>query len=270
MPRRPKHVRAPTDRDKILFARFTRTVIKWVAFGLGALFTYLQVKDIRADVILTPVASDLLWRSSLVLYYWCWVFGTYFDTNIQELAYVTFPGKGRWPAQAFGAVFLMVLVAGALLASEGNIMYFSLALAAFIIVDHALWFYVKYVLKESAHQSRIEYKKDHRYYDLETINAVDHQVQGDWKYRRLAAGAVIVLIINLFAFNQLFRAFVVQLVRTVAPWLSSPEATNLAYTTLVLLYVIVMEVWHWFMRFSTAMQLKVLNTLSQTYELKPR
>jgi hypothetical protein len=36
------HANAPPDnseRDKILFARFTRTVIKWVAFGLGAYFT---------------------------------------------------------------------------------------------------------------------------------------------------------------------------------------------------------------------------------------
>jgi hypothetical protein len=253
-----------------LFARFTRTVIKWVAFGLGAYFTYLQVKDIRADVILTPVASDLLWRSSLVIYYWCWIFGSYFDTNIQELAYASFPGKGKWPVQAFGALFLLVLVAGALLGAQGNITYFSLALAAFVTVDHLLWFYLKHVLKDSARDSRAEYKKGHRYYDLEILNAVDYQVQGPWKYRRLVAGATIVLVINLFAFSQIFRGFFVQAVELAAPWLSVQDATNLAYSLLVLLFVGVMEVWHWFMRFSTTMELKVLNTLSENYELTPR
>src|SRR6266446_2677253 len=109
MARRPPG--SAEERDKIRFARFTRTVIKWVAVGLGVFFTYLQLKDIRADAILTPVASDVLWRSTLVIYYWCWIFGTNFDTNIQELAYAALPGKGKWPAQAFGALILFIVVA---------------------------------------------------------------------------------------------------------------------------------------------------------------
>jgi hypothetical protein len=230
----------------------------------------LQIGDIRADAILTPIASDLIWRSSLVVYYWCWILGAYFDTNVQELAYASFPGKGKWPLQGLAALVLLVLVAGAMLKAEGNIKYFSLALAAFVAVDHLLWFYLKYVLRQSAARSETEYLKKRQYYDLEILRTVNNQVQGAWKYRRLAAGAAIVLIMNLFAFNQWFRDLVAGLIRAIAPWLSMPEATNLAYTILVLLFVVVMEVSHWFMRFSMAMKLRALNSLAAAYKLTRR
>src|SRR3984893_12612628 len=122
------------ERDKIRFARFTRLVINWVGAALFALFAYLQLKDLQAAAIFTPVASDILWRATLVIYYWCWVFGTSFDTDIQEIAYVSFPGKGRWPVRAFGVLSLFVVVAAVLLWSRGNFVYFSLALTVFVVV----------------------------------------------------------------------------------------------------------------------------------------
>src|SRR5207253_64736 len=156
-------------------------------------------------------------------YYWCWIFGTNFDTNIQELAYSALPGKGKWPARAFGALILFIVVAAVLLWAQGSIIYFSLALTAFITVDHALWFYIKYFLKRSIEQSRAKYRIEKKYYELEIVNTVDRQVMGDWKYKRLYVGAVVVLLIDLFAFSDSFRHMVVQGLGNAAPWLSPQE-----------------------------------------------
>ena len=86
-------------RDKTRFAQFTRLIIRAVAVAFGLLVAYLQIKDIRPDALLTASSADIIWRLALIFYYWAWVGGINFDINIQELAYVAFPGQGRWPFQ---------------------------------------------------------------------------------------------------------------------------------------------------------------------------
>jgi len=166
-------------------------------------------------------------------------------------------------------LFLFVVVAAVLLWAQGSILYFSLALTAFFTVDHMMWFYLKRFLRSSVAQSRAQYKTDGRYFDLEILNTVDRQVMGDWKYKRLAAGAVVILLIDLFTFSRSFRSIVVQLLGDLVFWLPTQEVSNLTYTALFFIFVAVMELWHWVMRIATAMRINALEDLAASYELVP-
>ena len=105
---------ARESRDKTRFARLTRSIINALAVVLGLLVAYSQIKDIRPDALLTTSSADIDWRAALVFYYWSWVAGAKFDTNIRELAYVAFPGQGKWPLQPY-AVFMIFVVMAAIL-----------------------------------------------------------------------------------------------------------------------------------------------------------
>jgi len=268
--RKNTNTESADDVDKLRFARFTRQVIRYVAIGLGALFTFLQIKGLKPEDFITPVASDVLWRATLVIYYWCWIFGMHFDTNVQEEAYVSFPGKGRWPAQAFGALILFVGVAAVLLWTQGRRLYFAAALTAFFVVDHGMWFYLQRFLKRSIWQSRTTYNEQRRFFNLEILNTVDRQVMGPWKSHPMYAGAAIVVAIDLFAFVAPFREFLTDLASKPLFWLSSEEITNLLFTSLVLLFVVLMELWHWIKRLQTKLRTQALEDLKQDYLLEPR
>jgi hypothetical protein len=106
---------------KILFARYTKTVIWIISTLLESYFTFLQVRDAQIGAFVNTVSADIIWRIALVIYYLCWVFGTKFDTDIQELAYVEFSRKEKWPIEAIGVVLLLGAVAAVLCWAEGEL-----------------------------------------------------------------------------------------------------------------------------------------------------
>jgi hypothetical protein len=261
---------ARVDRDKIRFARFTRIVIRLVAAGLVLVFAYLQLKGIRTNTVLTSSTADIIWRVALVIYFWTWVRGVSFDADIQELAYVTFPGQGKWSMQAIGVLALFIVVAWVLLASYGDIIHFSLALTAFLIVDHGIWFFMRRFLRGVIDQSRARYTHQKQYYELEILKTVVGQVFGKWKLWRLIPGTLIVLTADLFAFSESFRDASTSVAHVICPWLSLEETASLFYSFLVLLFVIVMEIWHWLLRVRTNVRVDTLEYLQRSYRLEPR
>ncbi len=258
------------NRDKTRFAQFTRSIIRTIAVVFGLLVTYLQIRDLRPDALLTPSSADILWRAALVIYYWAWVGGVNFDINIQELAYVAFPGRGRWPLQPYAVLAIFVVMAAILLTSYGSITHFSLALTGFLLIDHASWIYVRRFLRRSIDDSRSYYTAERRFYELEVLSLVESQVFGRWKLCRLIAGAIIVIAADAFAFNQAFQEAVASAVQFMCPWLSSRDAISLSYSVVFLLYVLVMELWLWLHRVRMYLRLHTLEYLNERYHLTPR
>jgi hypothetical protein len=257
-------------RDKTRFAQFTRAIIRAAALVFGLLVAYLQIKDIRPDALLTPHSADIIWRLALIFYYWSWVAGLNFDINIQELAYVAFPGQGRWPLQLYVILAVFVTVAAILLLSYGNITHFSLALTGFLLVDYASWFYMRRFIRGSIDESRTTYATEGKFYEVEILSMVESQVFGQWKLWRLAAGAAIVIAADVFAFNRAFRQATADAVQMICPWLSSGDAALLFYSSLFLLYVLLMELWLWSHRIRMYLRLDTLEHLNDRYHLTPR
>jgi hypothetical protein len=261
---------ARDTRDKARFAQLSRSIFRAVAVTFGLLIAYLQIKDIKPDALVTPSSADIVWRTALVLYYWAWVGGFNFDINIQELAYVGFPGQGRWPLQPYAVLAIFVAMAAILLTSYGSITHFSLALTGFLLVDHAAWIYMRRFLRSSIDDSRSYYTAERKFYELEILNMAESQMFGRWKFWRLTAGAIIVIAVDVFAFNQAFREALGSAVRFIFPWLSSSDSISLSYSLLFLVYVLVMELWLWLRRIRMYFRLDTLEYLNGRYHLTPR
>jgi hypothetical protein len=160
----------PRDtRDKARFAQFTRSILQVVAVAVGLLVGYLQIKDIKADVLLTPSTADSVWRLALILIYWSCVAAINFEIHIQELAYVTFPGHGRWRVKLYVVLAVFVLSFAALLTSYGNITHFSVALTCFLLADCVSWLYLQRFFRSSIDESRIYYSTERKFYELALV-----------------------------------------------------------------------------------------------------
>ena len=59
------------------------------------LFAYLLLKDFQVGPAIKAVSPDQVRRLTRNAYYWCWVFGTTYDIDLQELAYFTEKGHNQ-------------------------------------------------------------------------------------------------------------------------------------------------------------------------------
>jgi hypothetical protein len=255
-------------RYRILFARSTRKVVVYITTGLALGFTVLQLRDFTVQPIITGAASEVIWRVALIAYFWCWRFGCIRDTDIQELAYASLPNKGQWPLRSYGIVGLLILVAVVLVAAQGNIFWFSIALTFFFIVDHIGCRHLVAVLATEAEKSEEEFTRKRQFFALERLRIVRAQIQGNWKWWRLCAGTLIIIATHAFAFVPTFQSLVTAQVLAVKPDLSANEAEVFVYSLLVLSFVIVMEVWHYWIRLKTWVSLDCIDTLSEKYTLR--
>jgi hypothetical protein len=255
-------------RYRILFARSTRKVVVYVTTGLALGFTALQFRGFPVQPVITGATSEIIWRCALITYFWCWRFGCIRDTDIQELAYSNLPNKGQWPVKSYGVVAVLIFVAAVLVATQGNIFRFSIALTFFFISDHVGWRHLVAVLAAEAKKSEHEFLQNRDFFALERLRLVRAQIQGNWKWWRLCAGAVIIVLIDAFAFFRTFRSFLTMQVQTIKPDISTIEAEVFAYSLLVVTFVVVMEVWHYWIRLKTWVSLDLIDKVSEKYELR--
>ncbi len=255
-------------RYRILFARSTRKVVVYITTGLALGFTALQVRDFTVEPVISGAASEVIWRGALIAYFWCWRFGCIRDTDIQELAYASLPNKGQWPLRSYGIVGLLIFVAVILVAAQGNIFWFSIALSFFFILDHVGWRHLVAVLASEARKSEQEFRQKREYFALERLRLVRAQIQGNWKWWRFGVGAAIIVVTDAFAFVPAFRSLLTAQLLAIKSGLSAGEAEGFIYSLLVLSFVIVMEVWHYWIRLKTWVSLDCIDELSENYSLR--
>ena len=262
--------RASIDRNtKIIFARRTRQVIWSISTGLLLLFGYLQFRNVSVSAVVGTLDASLVWHVALIIYYSSWIFGTRFDTDIQELAYEQFPHKEKWPLQAFGVVAILAVVAGALCWAEGNIERFAVALVIFMVVDHASWRYLIWYLRPAEIQSEEIYRKNRDFYSLEILRVVIAQIAGNWKWWRLSVGVPLAVLICAFAFADSVKAVILRGIQAQVPSISEADASAIVASWLVLAWVVAVETWHWTIRLKTRISLGYLEELRERYSLRP-
>ncbi|MCP9626674.1 hypothetical protein NML43_06200 [Rhodopseudomonas palustris] len=238
--------------------------------GLAVVFTVLQFRGISVEPVMTSAASQVIWRAALIAYFWCWRFGCIRDTDIQELVYVSMPNRGQWPLRSYGIVVLLIAVAIALVATEGNIIWFSIALTVFFVVDHVGWRHLVKVLAKQGKDSADAYTRQGELFDLERLRIVRAQIQGSWKWWRLSLGMMIILAIDATAFLPAFRSLLVTQIRILKPSMSISDAELFLYSMLVLVFVVTMEGWHYWIRLRTWISLDCIDDLSERYDLRRR
>jgi hypothetical protein len=96
-------------------ARRVRKLIRYIGVSLAALFTFLQLRNIEFGIIFTTISPDMLRKASLIAYYWSWIFGATFDTDVQELAYFTEKGRFKLTVSAISHCPVRVCCGSALM-----------------------------------------------------------------------------------------------------------------------------------------------------------
>ncbi len=241
-----------------------------LALELAAGFTWLQIKNIHIASIVTSDTPDVIWRGALIVYYLSWTAGLLFDTDIQEVHYVTVPNKGKWSLHTYGVVLILVVVAAALCLTEGNIEWFAIVLSVFVFVDHLSWRYLIWYMKPAVDKSEKAYRNRGDWFATEKLNVVVNQIEGGWKWWRLCIGIPIVLILDAFAFNETVRQYLTNITRSVVPNISDTDASFLCASILVMAFVIAVETWHWVIRINTIVAIRLLKNLSAKFDLIPQ
>jgi hypothetical protein len=260
----------PGRVEVIFFARRTRQIIGWISALLAVGFTWLQIKNINIASIVTGNTPDAIWRGSLIVYYLSWTAGTLFDTDIQEVHYVTVPNKGEWSLHTYVVVLILAVVAAALCLTEGNIEWFAIVLSVFIFVDHISWRYLIWYMKPAVDKSEEAYRSKGDWFAIEKLNVVVNQIEGNWKWWRLCVGIPIVLILDAFAFNGTVNTLLTSVSRSVIPNISYDDASFLCASILVMAFVVAVETWHWVIRINTIVSIRLLENLGAKFELIPQ
>jgi len=255
-------------QQRVLFARNTRSVVTTVTTILAVAFTAIALHGADFKMLVQPSSADLIWKFSIVTYFWCWQIGCIWDTNRQELVYIELPGKGSWRPKSYLIILLLIAVGWALAKTEGDIPYFSLALLGFLVVDHVGWRFLLRELEPSARRTAKIYSQYQDYISLEKLEVVRQQIGGAWKWYRLIPGTIIVITSLVFAFSESARHQIASYLHSLRPDSSYREAETFAFSLLVLAFVIVMEVWHFFIRIRTTFQLRTLDALRSRYRLE--
>jgi len=225
--------------EKIKFLRQTRQVIAWISIILTLLFSIIQFS---------------------------YMHGTLNDANIQELAYARLPKT--WSIGAYLAVAMLTLSAIALCWAEGDIRRFTVVLVIFTIIDHLAWRYLIRELKNYREFSEKLYKSRKNLFSLVKLSLVVNQVQGNWKWFRLTAGCIIIAIMAVFAFSEQVQSLTVSRIISFIPGINSNRIVDIVGSAFVLIWVFIMEGWHWYMRIRTTMRIQFIEQdLEEKYDL---
>jgi hypothetical protein len=264
----------PPDRstDVTRFFRVFRRITEAMASLLAIFFVYLQVGEREIAKVVTLTSPDLIWKFALIIYYFAWVFGSLFDIELQEDAYVNI-GRRRqehWPLASIATLAILFVVAVALFWSEGNIQRFAVVLCIFVFVDHAAWRYLIKFSRPAKKASEEFYREKRDFVALEKLNIIMYQIQGPWKWWRLCAGIPLTALIVGFAFSEPIRSFINKAALNFIPGLADTDVIPFMSGLLVLIFVLAVEAWHWTMRIYTKCSLRLLDKLDGKYEFRPK
>jgi hypothetical protein len=257
------------QNEMTVIARDLRKLIKYIGAALFAIFTYLQLKDFQVGSAIETISPDLLRRLVMILYYWCWIFGATFDTDIQEMAYFTEKGRNRLTLKSVALIVLFGIVFAVLLWAERDDRLFAAALTTFFLCNVAGFAYVLWFIAPIVGNSSQKYREGRNYFSLAQLELVAGFMNGWWQRARFATGIVLVAIMNAICFSDAVRTAIAGLIAR----LVSVDAAQLADrlpTLMFVIFVVLLEGWIWIQRGRVIVALGLLEQLSAGYRLEPR
>jgi hypothetical protein len=250
----PRPNRAPGVLGVSIY-RTTKLLIKVAASGMVLLFGWLKLSGTDFAPIVKQVPAHLLLQSSLALYYACWVAGTVLDTDRQEQIYSTQPNEGRVPPMGYGLVGGIAAVF-AILCFVRSAAVFAVFLNAFFVINIIGWRYIiRRILPAAVRHSKTVFADAP--FKLERVHLIyDRYMCGRWQVLRFVAGGIVLAILNVVAFSNIAETDSIK--RIIG-------SRDLAISSLVLCFVLVMESWIWLVRLRVGAALTLLEYLDERY-----
>lgn len=257
-------VKSASRSSRTKLAAAARRMVRTIFFLLPLVFTWLKLRNLSptdiAQLISNASAGDVVWKTALIIYFFAWVWGTLWDVALQERVYLEAPNKGNMPWQAVGMAAAICIV-GAVLVWVDTFLQFVGALALFTTVDHAAWRYLVSFLQPMFQQAREEYGKLDDAIGLEQLQLVENQVCGTWKWWRAIVGIVWIFVMLALAL-EMSPENSIKAGRVELPW-------GFVQAASILIWVLLMEIWHWRVRIVTRVGVDTLEHLRDKYRLAP-
>jgi hypothetical protein len=252
---------AAAKSNVIGVVRLSRRFLQASALGLALLFTWLKFRGLNFTPVLNDISAQLLLRSTLAVYYMSWVFGLSSDADDQELLYVKAPNRSRAIALLIGTV-LMIAVPFGILCYVQTYRTFAAVLSAFLVFNVVIWLLLIYkVLPEAVRETTAYYKANQAYPKIVVLRLFyDDYLQGSWQHWRFLTGGILVALIDLFAFSDVYQ-------RLKLPALLRDKDFVLAL--LVFIFVAVIELWMWAQRMQFRVNRSLVEQLSKSYSFRP-
>jgi hypothetical protein len=242
-------------------ARSARTLITSLAAALALFFGWLQFREIEFGPIVEDVSAKIVFKGAMALYYACWVAGTTWDTDDQELLYSVAPREGKLPWNGIATAVILATVFGVLCWIPSD-RIFAVVLALFLAVNVLSWRYlVTRITRKAIRDAMMVHMKNKNFCETACLEIWTRYLDAPWQWYRFAAGAVVIGMLNLVIFTGL-AGFISHK--------SSHLSTDLLTTIGIVLFILVMESWIWIMRVKTRVGIHTVRELTTMYEISPK
>ena len=236
-----------------------RLLVKGAALVLVFVFGWLQFKGVEFAPIAKELPADVVFKTSLALYYMCWVAGLLSDTDTQEGVYSKQPASGLMPLVT--TAVLLTAVFGLMCWAATTYQRFAIVLTVFFLINIVTWWYLAFkFLPTTVRDSQVAFRDD-PFKSEKLVLVYDRYLAGRWQWLRFAAGGIVVAAIDVLAFSE-----AAHLVGAALGGISS----DLTMAGLLLAFVVLMESWIWLVRLRLWTALRFLDHLAGRYELASR
>ena len=252
----------------------------FVGFVTFSVFLWQFAKQHSAAIF---SSESLIWKISIIVYFSSWISGVRADKSREEAIYLSAPNRGRIdPVSAVSALLVFVLFALMLLAEEASPgsadtpagwlqssvwarqmtgWYAADGPAAFVVFLNVLWFFnifiwrlfIRKFIAPMARRSAELYAARGDHLGTLKIGIFGDYIMGEWQWRRFAAGAAYLLLMNVLFLRGAGGA----------------GGTQLYLSLLVAGFVGSMEFWIWLRRYKTKFSLACVEEIGERYDLVP-
>ena len=223
-----------------------RSIAPWV----GLFFIGVTGVDFY-DLIVTGTKPDFFLKSAVTFYYCCWVLGTTFDIDKQELVFVTMDANTLLKVKREGTLFAFAIGVSLCILLYYNTPVITASTIAILFICNICGhiFLIKNIFYKPFIDSENYYREKENYVRLKQLKIIyKNYLCGKWQWKRFFAGGCIVFLMVVVSFSSYI--FGIEKIKSIpADWIVD---------ILFVLFVAVMEIWIWYQRFYVGAYLKII------------
>lgn len=250
-----------TNYHQIEYIRVFRTIrsIIWICGGLLSLkFFWLKFQNTHIGIT-TDLTSDILFKTTLGIYFSCWVFGLIIDANFQEEFYKKSLNIKNVIVSTISFAIILTFLYGLLCFWTNSYQKFFLLLLLFLVFDFIGWLVLTIrIIPKTIEDSLTEYKNAKEYGSFFSLNIVKEHIAGRWRFYRFIAGFIFILIIGIILFTPI-NIYLCKQINITSP--------DLIMAISFLIYVIGMEGYIYYRRIHTRISISAIEKLMKEYKI---
>jgi len=237
---------------------FTYTLV-WISvlgFVVQIFFIRFRFSDFPWRTFFNDTFSTYLYMLSIIIYFFSWLWGVTFDIKDQKKVVVKNPYEGRYPKHAIIMFVILAALFIALILSP-SFKIFSILLLLLVFINMLSWRFVLLpIAKQTLGLNIIELKKTHNTHGLHLLNCIRTHIFGVWQWYRFYVGLLIIIIIILSYYTSLTE---------IISSLIKIKSTNIIISSLIFVYVVIIEGWIWFIRIRRTLQMRTIENLNSDH-----